>query len=156
MALKIGQKAPEIKLPDPNGKIRKLSDYKGKWVLAYFYPKDFTPGCTTEACTLRDAFPDFGKLKAVVLGISTDSVASHRRFVEHYQIPFTLLADPEKAVVKLYGVWGKKKFLGREFFGTLRTSFLINPRGQIAKVYAGVKPAEHAREVLADLSAFKV
>lgn len=148
---KVGDKAPEFNLPDQNGKIHNLSDYKGKWVLVYFYPKDFTPGCTTEACTLRDAFPNFTKTKAEVLGISIDSVESHKKFAEHYEIPFTLLADSEKKVVNLYGVWGKKKFLGREFFGTLRTSFLVNPQGKIAKVYEKVNPVVHAKQVLKDL-----
>lgn len=116
-----------------------------------FLPKDDTPGCTIEACTLRDSFPNFAKLKAKVLGISVDSVESHKKFIDKYKIPFTLLSDAEKKVVNLYAVWEKKKFLGREFFGTLRTSFLINPQGKIAKVYEGVKPAEHAEQVLEDL-----
>lgn len=151
MKLKTDQIAPEIKLPDQNGKIHQLSDYHGKWVLVYFYPKDDTPGCVKEACSIRDNFPDFSKLKTVVLGISTDNVKSHGKFAEKYKLPFTLLADEKKEAVKKYGVWGQKKFMGRSYVGTKRTSFLINPAGKIAKIYDEVKPEKHAPEVLADL-----
>jgi peroxiredoxin Q/BCP len=150
MKLQIGQDAPEFELSDQNGKNHKLSDYFGKKVLLYFYPKDFTSGCTTEACSLRDSFPKFKGLE--VLGISTDSVASHKKFADKYKLPFTLLSDTEKKVVKLYGVYQPKKFLGKEFLGTMRTSFLIDEKGKIAKIYEGVKPAVHAAEVLADLA----
>lgn len=152
MKLKVGQPAPDFELPDQNGDMHKLSDERGKWVLLYFYPKDDTPGCTKEACAIRDNFPDFKKVKAAVLGVSVDSVKSHKKFSEKYKLPFTLLADEEKEVVKLYGVWGKKKFMGREYDGTLRTSFLIDPEGAIAKIYENVKPATHAGEVLADIA----
>jgi peroxiredoxin Q/BCP len=151
MQLKQGDKAPKFTLPDQDGKEHKLEDYRGQWVLLYFYPKDDTPGCTTEACAIRDSLPDFKSIDAVVLGVSTDSVASHRKFADKYGLPFTLLADEDKKVVNMYGVWGKKKFMGREYDGTMRTSFLIDPEGTIATVYEGVKPAEHAAEVLADL-----
>ncbi len=151
MALKIGSKAPAISLPDQNGKIQKLSDYLGQWVLVYFYPKDDTPGCTTEACSLRDNFPKLGKLKAKVFGISTDSVASHKKFAEKYQLPFTLLADVDKKVVEKYGVWAEKSMYGRKYFGILRNSYLIDPQGKIIKIYEKVKPATHAEEVLEDL-----
>lgn len=151
--LQLGDKAPEFTLPDQDGVEHSLKQYAGKWVLLYFYPKDSTPGCTTEACTLRDAFPAFSKLKAVVLGASTDSVKSHKKFVDKYQLPFTLLADTEKTLVHAYEVWQPKKFMGREFMGTLRTSFLIDPSGKIAKMYEGVKPANHAAEVMSDLAA---
>ena len=143
--------APDFTLPDQDGVERSLADYRGQWVLIYFYPKDDTPGCTKEACVLRDSLPDFGKLNAVVLGISTDSVKSHKKFAEKYGLPFTLLADEGKEVVNRYGVWGRKKFMGREYDGVFRSSFLIKPDGTIAKVYENVKPEQHAAEVLADL-----
>jgi len=149
--MKIGDNAPDFSLPDQNGKVHKLSEYKGKWVLIYFYPKDDTPGCTKEACMIRDNFPKFGKLNAVVFGVSKDSVKKHAKFKEKYDLPFTLLADEEKQVLTLYGVWGKKKFLGREYMGTNRMSFLIDPKGNIAKIYEKVKPAEHAQQVLEDI-----
>ncbi len=151
MKLKLNQKAPDFKLPDQNGKEHKLSDCAGKWVLLYFYPKDDTPGCTKEACGIRDNFPAFKKMKAVVLGVSADSSASHVKFADKYKLPFTLLSDEKKEVLEKYGVWGKKKFMGREYMGISRTSFLINPLGKIAKIYENVKPEIHAEEVLKDL-----
>lgn len=154
MKLKEGNKAPAFTLPDQDGKAKKLSDYKGKWVLLYFYPKDFTPGCTVEACTLRDNIEEIEKHGAAVLGVSTDNVKSHAGMVEKHELPFPLLADEKKEVVKLYGVWGKKKFLGREYMGTNRTSFLIDPKGKIAKIYEKVKPIGHAKEVIAALEEF--
>ena len=150
MSLKAGRKAPDFNLPDQNGDKHKLSTYKGQWVLIYFYPKDDTPGCTKEACAIRDNWGGFKKLKMQVFGISTDAVKKHAKFVDKYDLPFTLLADEEKKVVNKYGVWGLKKFMGREYEGTFRHSFLIDPDGKIAKVYEKVKPAEHAEEVLAD------
>ncbi len=149
--LKVGKAAPSFSLNDQDGKTHKLSAYKGKWVLLYFYPKDDTPGCTKQACGIRDEFPTFKKLECIVFGISTDTEKSHKKFEEKYKLPFTLLADTEKKVVEKYGVWAPKKFMGREFLGTVRTSFLINPEGRIAKIYENVKPAVHAEEVLADL-----
>ncbi|MDR3547653.1 MAG: thioredoxin-dependent thiol peroxidase [Candidatus Pacebacteria bacterium] len=146
-----GTIAPDFTLADQDGATYTLSQYRGGYVLLYFYPKDDTPGCTKEACVLRDAMPDFHTLNAKVFGISTDSVASHKKFAEKYGLPFTLLSDEEKEVVNLYGVWGMKKFMGKEYEGTSRTSFLIGPNGVIAKVYENVKPEEHADEVLADL-----
>ncbi len=151
MAIKINSKAPNFKLPDQDGKIHKLSDYNGQWVLIYFYPKDDTPGCTTEACGLRDNFPKFGKLKVKVFGISTDSVGSHKKFAEKYKLPFTLLADEDKKVVEKYGVWAEKSMYGRKYLGTLRNSFLIDPQGKIVRIYEKVKPSEHAEQVLVDL-----
>jgi thioredoxin-dependent peroxiredoxin len=150
MELKVGNKAPDFKLADQNGEVHKLSDYKGKWVLLYFYPKDDTGGCTKEACMIRDNYPSFKKSKIVVLGVSIDPVQKHKKFEQKYQLPFTLLADEQKEVVGKYGVWQKKKFMGREYMGTLRTSFLINPEGKIAKIYEKVKPDVHATEVLED------
>ncbi len=149
--VKVNQKAPDFKLKDQDGKIHKLSDYKGKWVLTYFYPKDDTPGCTKEACMIRDNFPNFKKLDVVVLGISVDSVESHKKFAQKYNLPFILLSDEKKEVVKKYGVWSKKKFMGKVYEGTLRTSFLISPQGKIVKIYENVKPETHADEVLRDL-----
>jgi peroxiredoxin Q/BCP len=148
-----GSKAPEFTLPDQEGREHKLSDYRGGWVLVYFYPKDDTTGCTKQACAIRDEFPQFKKLKLTVLGISVDSVKSHKKFEEKYKLPFTLLADEQKKVVNQYSVWAKKKFMGREYMGTLRTSFLIDPEGKIAKVYEKVKLDLHADMVLSDLQA---
>jgi thioredoxin-dependent peroxiredoxin len=153
MLPKLNAQAPDFTLPDQNGKERSLSSYKGKWVLLYFYPKDDTPGCTKEACAIRDNFPDFKKLGITVLGISVDAIESHKKFQEKYELPFTLLADTERKVVNLYGVWGKKKFAGNEYEGAFRTSFLIDPKGKITKIYENVKPEIHAQEVLADLNA---
>lgn len=152
--LKVGVSAPDFTLQDQDGKGHALSDYRGKWVLLYFYPKDDTPGCTIEACTIRDQFKDFKKIGATVLGVSTDSVASHKKFATAYELPFTLLADAHKEVVGQYGVFGEKKFMGRTYMGTMRTSFLIDPSGKIVKVYAKVKPEQHATEVIADLHSF--
>ena len=141
--LAIGSKAPPFEAQDQSGKTQKLSDHLGKWVLLYFYPKDFTSGCTTEACSLRDNFDAFKNIDAVVLGVSTDTVESHAGFAEKYELPFPLIADPDKKIVKAYGAEGFAK----------RISYLIDPNGFIAKAYEKVKPAEHAAEVLADLAA---
>jgi len=151
MRLKAGDMAPEFELPDQNGKNHKLADYRGGKVLVYFYPKDDTPGCTTEACQIRDNFPKFEETLVTVLGISTDSSESHKKFSQKYKLPFTLLADTNKEVVKAYDVYKPKKFLGREFLGTVRTSFLVDEGGKIIKIYENVKPAVHAEEVLKDL-----
>jgi peroxiredoxin Q/BCP len=149
--IKEGQLAIDFTLPDQNGKLHKLSDYKGKWILLYFYPKDDTPGCTKEACSIRDSFPNFKKLNTIVFGISVDSVESHKKFAQKYNLPFTLLSDENKDVVKKYGVWGRKTFMGKTYVGTKRTSFLINPEFRIVKIYENVKPEIHAEEVLNDL-----
>ena len=151
MRLKVGDTSPLFELPDQNGKTHKLADYRGRKVLIYFYPKDGTPGCTTEACQIRDNFPKFEETLVAVLGISTDSPESHKKFSQKYKLPFTLLADTNKEVVKTYDVYKPKKFLGREFLGTVRTSFLIDEAGKIIKIYENVKPAIHAEEVLRDL-----
>lgn len=155
MLPKKGTKAKNFTLPDQEGKPHVLKDYAGQWVVLYFYPKDDTPGCTVEACQFRNNFPKFKRSQAVVLGVSVDTVKKHAKFVTKYELPFTLLADEEKKVVELYGVWAKKKFMGREYMGILRTSFLIAPDGKIAKVYENVKPAEHALEVLKDIKELK-
>lgn len=150
-----GHDAPNFTLNDQNNVAHSLSAYRGTWVLLYFYPKDDTPGCTKQACAIRDSWAEFKKHNCVVFGISTDSEKSHKKFEEKYTLPFTLLADTEKSVVEAYGVWAPKKFMGREFLGTVRTSFLINPEGKIAKVYEHVKPDIHAEMVLGDLEALQ-
>ena len=152
--LKVNTKAPNFSLPDQEGKTHSLADYKGRWVLVYFYPKDDTPGCVKEACAVRDSWPFFEKLGCVVLGISADSVKSHDKFVNKYKLPFTLLADEKKQVIKKYSAWQKKKFMGKEYMGIKRMSYLIGPDGKVAKVYPDVKPAEHADDVLNDLKKF--
>ena len=149
--LKIGDTAPAFSLPDQDGKTHELSDYKGKWVLVYFYPRDNTPGCTKEACAIRDAWSEFGALGAVVLGVSKDSVKSHRGFADKQRLLFTLLSDEEAGMIRAYGAWRKKKLAGREYMGIVRMSYLVDPQGRIAKVYPQVKPPAHADEVLADL-----
>ncbi len=155
MKLKIGDNAPDFNLLDEDENNRSLFNYKGKWILLYFYPKDDTPGCTKEACEIRDNFKEFKRLDVIVIGVSIDSVKSHKSFVEKYNLPFTLLSDENKEVVNLYGVWGKKKFMGKEYDGTFRTSFLINPKGKIEKIYENVKPAGHSKKVLLDLENIK-
>lgn len=148
--LQPGTKAPTFSLPDQDGKIHSLSDYAGKKVLLYFYPKDDTPGCTTEACEFRDGYEEFQKMGLVVLGVSKDSIKSHKKFAEKFSLPFPLLSDESGEVIRAYGSWGKKKFMGREYEGILRNSFLIDEKGAIAKVYESVKPKEHAEEVKVD------
>lgn len=150
MTLVTGRKAPDFTLPDQNGDKHKLSSYRGQWVLVYFYPKDDTPGCTKQACAIRDHHAGFRRGKIKVLGISVDPVRRHAKFVEKYALPFTLLSDEERKVVSKYGVWGKKKFMGREYEGTHRMSFLVDPEGKIAKIYPKVKPEAHAEQVLQD------
>lgn len=153
--LREGDAAPDFSAPDQDGRIRTLAEYAGEWVLLYFYPKDDTPGCTVEACTFRDEFEAFGDADVTVVGVSTDTVKSHGKFALKHKLPFTLLADEEKKIVEAYGAWGKKKFMGREYMGTNRWSFLIDPKGKIAKIYTSVKPAQHAQEVLDDVAALR-
>src|SRR5713101_3382005 len=148
MKLKEGDKAPEFTVATNGGGKVSLSDYKGKNVILYFYPKDNTPGCNTEACSFRDHWDDFKKKGAVVLGVSTDPVKSHDKFVEKFKLPFTLLADDDKSIVQAYGVWGQKSFMGRKYQGTHRVTFLIGSDGRIRKIWPKVKPEEHAREIL--------
>ena len=156
MELKIGGLAPEFCLKDQNGQERCLKDYLGKWVLVYFYPKDDTPGCTKEACNFRDNFVELNRIKLTVLGISKDSVGSHKKFAKKYKLNFPILADETIKVNKLYGVWQPKKFLGKEFLGTVRTSFLVDSKGVIVKIYENVKPEKHVGEVLADLKSLGI
>jgi thioredoxin-dependent peroxiredoxin len=153
LELKEGDPAPTFTARTNGGGKVSLSDFKGKYVILYFYPRDNTPGCTKEACAFRDDYAALRKKGAVVLGVSTDSVKSHDGFVEKYQLPFTLLADEDKKIVQAYGAWGQKSFLGRSYQGTSRVTFLIGPDGSIRKVWPAVKPAEHAREILATLNA---
>lgn len=144
-------KATNFSLTDENNRIHQLEDYLGQWVVLYFYPKDDTPGCTKEACGFRDKMNELKKLKVQVLGISADSVKSHKKFKEKHQLNFPLLSDEKKEVIKSYQAWGKKKFLGKEFEGILRISYLINPQGEIVKKYGKVDPKKHADEVLSDV-----
>ena len=145
----LNKKAPDFTLLDQDGNKNKLSDFQGKPVLLYFYPKDMTPGCTIEACQFRDRSADIKKKGAVILGVSTDSVKSHKKFEEKEKLNFTLLADENKEVGNLYGVWGKKKFMGREYMGINRVTFLIDEKGKILKVFEKVSPKGHDEEVLA-------
>ena len=151
--LKQGDLAPDFELATYEGGTVKLSDLRGRRVVLYFYPKDDTSGCTKEACGFRDQAPALEQRNALVLGISPDGVASHEKFRDKYELNFPLLSDPDHAVAEAYGAWGKKKMYGREYEGILRSTFVIDPDGRIEKVYAKVKPAEHAEQVLADLSA---
>ena len=141
-------KAPEFKLKDYEGNEIRLSDYLGRSVVLYFYPKDDTPGCTTEACNFRDDYSLYKDQNIEIIGISPDSVKSHGKFRSKYSLPFTLLADEDHKVCELFGVWGIKKNFGKEYFGVLRTTFLIDGDGQIVKVFKGVKPANHSKEVI--------
>jgi len=148
------KKAPNFQLLDQEGRKHKLSDYRGKWVVLYFYPKDLTPGCTFEAVGFSKLIKQFEKLNAVILGISADSVESHQKFCQKKKLKITLLSDPDKKVIKKYNAWGKKKFMGKEFEGVLRVTYLINPEGKIAKFYDKVNPLTHPKEVLEDLKRF--
>lgn len=152
MPISAGGPAPDFSLPDENGDIHKLSDYRGKPVVLYFYPKDDTSGCTKEACGFRDDYSAYQDTGVVILGVSPDTSQSHKKFKTKYDLPFTLLADTDRKVIELYGVWGPKKSFGREFDGVLRTSFLIGKDGKILKVFEKVKPAEHSAEILSEFS----
>ena len=144
-------KAQDFTLPDQDGTLHKLGDYRGKWVVLYFYPKDDTPGCTKEACSFRDNYKALQAKGVVIFGVSKDSVASHKKFADKYQLNFLLLSDEEKKVIKDYKAWGKKKLLGREFEGTMRNTYLIDPKGEIKKVYENVNPLNHVQKILEDL-----
>ncbi len=146
-----GEPAPEFTLASDAGEQVSLSDFRGKPVVLYFYPKDDTPGCTTQACGIRDAYAEFEQAGAVVLGVSPDDVGSHVKFREKYALPFTLLADPEHEVAERYGVWGEKKYMGRSYLGVNRSTFVIGPDGAVVKAMHDVKPATHADDVLAAL-----
>lgn len=149
LQLKEGDPAPAFSAATNGGSKISLADYLGRHVILYFYPKDDTPGCTKEACGFRDQFAAFEKKGAVVLGVSIDPVKAHDKFITKYKLPFTLLADEDRAIVNAYGVWGEKSFLGRRYFGIHRVTFLIGPDGRIKKIWPKVKPELHAAEVLA-------
>ena len=151
MPVSSGIPAPAFELLDDTNILRKLSDYRGKNVVLYFYPKDDTPGCTKEACNFRDDYSAYDRAGVVILGVSPDSVESHVKFKKKFQLQFPLLADEEHKVCDLYGVWGPKKFMGKSYEGVLRTTFLIDPDGNIKKVYEDVRPSEHSHELLAEL-----
>lgn len=163
--LKIGIKAPDFKSRDHKDEPQSLALHKGKWILLYFYPKDDTPGCTKEACGIRDYWNEFKKQGVVVFGVSADSIAAHQRFAGKYELPFRLLADEDRIVIKKYGAWIKKKMGNREFMdlprhsrvkaGIKRMSVLVNPQGKIAKIYDKVNPLTHARDVLEDLKSLQ-
>jgi peroxiredoxin Q/BCP len=153
--LKIGRKAPLFKLLDQNEVAVSLKDFVGLWILVYFYPKDDTPGCTKEACTIAEVYGDFKKQGVVVLGVSKDTPKSHLKFATKYSLPFTLLSDPSMEMMDKYGAFVEKKMYGKIVRGTNRISYLINPEGKIAKVYDQVNPADHALELLADIKILK-
>ncbi|HUV26672.1 MAG TPA: thioredoxin-dependent thiol peroxidase [Anaerolineales bacterium] len=151
MPLSLGDSAPDFTLPDQDGRIHTLSEYRGKPLVLYFYPKDDTSGCTKEACGFRDDYSAYQAAGVTILGVSPDSSKSHTNFITKYELPFTLLADPEREVLRMYGAWGLKKMYGREYEGVLRTTYLIGADGKIVKIYKKVKPAAHSAEILAAL-----
>lgn len=146
------RKAPDFSLPNQNGDVKTLADYSSKWLVLYFYPKDNTPGCTTEACSFRDERQLISELgKAEIVGISKDSVKSHKKFADKFGLNFDLLSDPEAAVIQSYGAWAQKSMFGKTYMGTLRNTYLIDPSGNIVKQYLGVDPKKHAVEIIDDL-----
>ena len=149
------KKAPNFELADQDGKLHSLKDFQGQWVVLYFYPKDDTPGCTTEACSFRDEYDYLKEQGVQVLGVSKDSVKSHKKFAEKYNLHFPLLSDPDHKTISAYGSWGLKKFMGREYEGIMRDTYLINPKGEIAKEYKGVTPKQHAVQIAKDLAELK-
>ncbi|MDQ5957360.1 MAG: thioredoxin-dependent peroxiredoxin [Patescibacteria group bacterium] len=149
--LKVGDKAPDFELADQDGVVHHLKDYKGKKVVLYFYPKDNTPGCTVEACNFRDNIKSFDRLGAVIFGVSKDSIKSHKKFETNQSLNFKILSDESTEMIQNYSVWRQKKFMGREYMGIERTSYLIDENGKIEKIYEKVKPKEHTQEVLLDL-----
>jgi len=153
MPIQSGITAPDFELEDETGTPRRLSDFRGKPVVLYFYPKDDTPGCTTEACNFRDDYSAYENAGVAIIGVSPDTVKSHQKFKEKHGLPFPLLADKDHKVCELYDVWGLKKMMGREYMGVLRTTYLIDTEGKIVRVFEKVKPAEHSAELLAELSA---
>ncbi len=149
--LEVGTKAPDFTLPDQNGNMHSLSEYRGKKVILYFYPKDNTAGCTKQACGFAERYPRFMEKGAVVLGISKDSVASHKKFEEKYGLPFTLLADPELVAIQAYDVWQEKKNYGKTYMGVVRTTYLIDENGKIVKAFDKVKAADNPEQMLGEL-----
>lgn len=151
MALSVGNQAPDFTLSDQRGVQHNITQYRGKWVVVYFYPKDDTEGCTKEACSFRDNFESFKQRGIVVLGISKDTEASHKKFAEKYNLNFTLLSDPSGTVINSYEAWGEKTMMGRTFEGILRITYILDSQGVIRKVYENVRPEEHAQEILRDV-----
>ena len=149
--LDIGTKAPDFELPDQNGELRSLSEFRGQKVILYFYPKDMTPGCTKQACSFGELYPQFQEKEAVVLGVSRDSVASHKRFEEKYGLPFVLLSDPERKVIEAYDVWKEKKNYGKVSMGVVRSTYLIDEEGTIIKAFGNVKAADNPAQMLGEL-----
>jgi len=152
MALSTGTIAPDFTLLDETGTTHRLSDYRGRPLVLYFYPKDDTPGCTTEACSFRDGYSAYQQAGVTILGVSPDTPKKHAKFKEKYSLPFSLLADDGHKVCELYGVWGRKKFMGREYDGVFRTTFVLGSDGKIVKVFENVKPEGHSLQVLAALA----
>lgn len=144
-------KAKEFSLPDQNGSIHHLKDYLGKKLILYFYPKDDTPGCTKEACNFRDSLNEFEKRGVAIIGVSKDTVQSHKKFADKFKLNFPILADPELTTIKAYDSWGEKSFMGRKFMGTVRNTFLIDEKGEVVKEYKKVNPLTHAGEILRDI-----
>jgi peroxiredoxin Q/BCP len=153
--LELNTPAPDFTLFDQNEDSHSLSQYKGKWLVIYFYPKDGTPGCTTEACTIAEVYDDFAKLGVTVIGVSKDSPQSHKKFAAKYKLPFRLLSDPNGTMIEAYGAWKEKSMFGKTALGTVRITYLVNPEGIIAKVYPKVDPASHALEMLKDIKALQ-
>lgn len=149
--LKIGDIAPGFSFTDHDGATRNLSDYQGKKVILYFYPKDNTPGCTLEACSLRDGYDDLRSKGFEIIGVSADSASSHEGFKTRFKLPFTLVSDTDKSVINAYGVWGEKKFLGKKFMGISRTTFVIDEKGHIANIIEKVNTKDHAKQVLEEM-----
>lgn len=149
--LEVGTKAPDFTLPDQNGNMHSLSEYRGKKVILYFYPKDNTAGCTKQACGFAERYPRFMEKGAVVLGISKDSVASHKKFEEKYGLPFTILSDPELVAIQAYDVWQEKKNYGKTYMGVVRTTYLIDENGKIVKAFDKVKAADNPEQMLGEL-----
>ncbi len=149
--LEVGSKAPEFTLPDQNGEMHSLKDYQGKRVILYFYPKDMTAGCTKQACGFGELYPQFTEKGVTILGVSKDSVASHKKFEEKYNLPFTLLSDTELTCIKAYDVWKEKKNYGKVSMGVVRTTYLINEKGIIEKAFDKVKAAENPSQMLSEI-----
>ena len=149
--LEIGTKAPDLELPDQNGKLRTLSEFRGQKVILYFYPKDMTPGCTKQACSFGELYPQFQEKGAIVIGVSRDSVASHKKFEEKYGLPFILLSDPERKAIEAYDVWKEKKNYGKVSMGVVRSTYLIDEDGVIIKAFGNVKAADNPTQMLGEL-----
>ena len=154
--MQTSQLAPSFSLSDQDGRTHSLTAYQGKWIVLYFYPKDDTPGCTKEACNFRDSFHELQKLGVVILGVSKDSVKSHKKFADKYQLNFPILSDESLATIKAYGAWGAKKFMGREYNGILRMTYLINRKGRVVKVYEKVNPLIHVKDIIDDLKSLEL